>query len=65
MSNDLFIGLMISGLARAGVAVKNKKYIEAATEATKFVKKHLFDKKKRILLRSCYRRKSDDQIVQR
>ncbi|XP_039306294.1 spermatogenesis-associated protein 20 isoform X1 [Solenopsis invicta] len=57
-------GLMISGLARAGIAVKNKTYVEAATEAATFVEKYLFDKKKRILLRSCYRRR-DDKIVQR
>lgn len=55
---------MISGLARAGIAVKNKTYVEAATEAATFVEKYLFDKKKRILFRSCYRRR-DDKIVQR
>ncbi|KAG5305541.1 SPT20 protein, partial [Acromyrmex insinuator] len=57
-------GLMISGLARAGIAVKNKDYVEAATEAATFVEKYLFNKDKRILLRSCYRRR-DDKIVQR
>ncbi|XP_024891071.1 spermatogenesis-associated protein 20 [Temnothorax curvispinosus] len=58
-------GLMISGLARAGIAVKNKKYVEAATEAATFVERYLFDKKKRILLRSCYRSRTDDKIIQR
>lgn len=54
---------MISGFARAGIAVKNKTYVEKATEAAKFVEKYLFDKNERILLRSCYRR-GDDKIVQ-
>ncbi|KAL0101405.1 hypothetical protein PUN28_018911 [Cardiocondyla obscurior] len=58
-------GLMISGLARAGIAVKNKKYVEEATTAATFVENYLFDKKKRILLRSCYRRSTDNSIVQR
>jgi len=62
---DLFTGLMISGFARAGIAVKNKKYVEAATEAATFVEKYLFNKKKRVLLRCCYRSKQDDSIVQR
>lgn len=58
-------GLMISGLARAGIAVKNKTYVDAATEAARFVEKYLFDEDKRVLLRSCYRRKDNDEIVQR
>ncbi|XP_011875179.1 PREDICTED: spermatogenesis-associated protein 20 isoform X2 [Vollenhovia emeryi] len=57
-------GLIISGLARAGIAVKNQRYVEAATEAAKFIEQYLFDKEKRILLRSCYRRGTDDAIVQ-
>jgi len=56
---------MISGLARAGVTVKNKKYIEAATEAATFVEEYLFDKEKCILLRSCYRKKTNNEIIQR
>jgi len=56
---------MISGFARAGIAVKNKKYVEAATEAATFVEKYLFNKKKRVLLHCCYRSKKDDSIVQR
>ncbi|XP_076243421.1 spermatogenesis-associated protein 20 isoform X2 [Calliopsis andreniformis] len=52
-------GLMISGLARGGIAVGNKQYIEYATDAAKFIERYLFDKDKRILLRSCYRDDKD------
>jgi len=63
MIRDLFTGLMISGFARAGAAVKNKKYIDLATDAAKFVERYLFDKDKGVLLRSCYRGE-DDRIMQ-
>ncbi|XP_011643653.1 spermatogenesis-associated protein 20 [Pogonomyrmex barbatus] len=56
-------GLMISGFARAGIALKNEKYVELATDAARFVERYLFDKDKRQLFRSCYRGK-DDEIVQ-
>lgn len=56
-------GLMISGFARAGAAVRNDKYVELATDAAKFVKQYLFDKNKGVLLRSCYRGE-DDRIMQ-
>ncbi|XP_025163476.1 spermatogenesis-associated protein 20 isoform X2 [Harpegnathos saltator] len=56
-------GLMISGFARAGAAVRNSKYVELATDAAKFVEQYLFDKNKGTLLRSCYR-EEDDRIIQ-
>ncbi|XP_011347557.2 spermatogenesis-associated protein 20 isoform X2 [Ooceraea biroi] len=52
-------GLMISGFARAGAAVRNKRYVELATDAAKFVERYLFDKDKGVLLRSCYRGEGD------
>nr|XP_012233757.1 PREDICTED: spermatogenesis-associated protein 20 isoform X1 [Linepithema humile] len=56
-------GLMISGFARAGTAVKNERYIELATDAAKFVERYLFDRNNSVLLRSCYRGE-DDNIMQ-
>lgn len=53
---------MISGLAYAGSALENKTYIDYAESAAKFVEKHLFDDKKKVLLRSCYR--DGDKITQ-
>lgn len=50
---------MISGLAHAGNATKNKKYVEYAEDAAKFVEKYLFDKEQNVLLRSCYRGEGD------
>lgn len=63
LSPDLFAGLMISGFARAGAAVRNAKYVELATDAAKFVERYLFDKNKGVLLRSCYRGEGD-KIIQ-
>ncbi|KAI4503518.1 hypothetical protein M0802_001740 [Mischocyttarus mexicanus] len=48
-------GLMISGLARAGSATGNKRYVDLATDAAKFIERYLYDKSERLLLRSCYR----------
>ncbi|XP_034940180.1 spermatogenesis-associated protein 20 isoform X2 [Chelonus insularis] len=56
-------GLMISGLSHAGIATKNKQYIQYAKDAANFIKKYLFDKENQILLRSCYRGEGD-QITQ-
>ena len=53
---------MISGLAYAGSALDNQKYIDYAENAAKFVEKYLFDDKTNILLRSCYR--DGDKITQ-
>ncbi|XP_020279686.1 spermatogenesis-associated protein 20 isoform X2 [Pseudomyrmex gracilis] len=52
-------GLMISGFARGGAAVRNEKYVELATSAAKFAEQYLFDKNKNVLLRSCYRGEND------
>ncbi|XP_043281243.1 spermatogenesis-associated protein 20 [Venturia canescens] len=52
-------GLIISGLARAGSVTKNKKYVSYAEDAAKFVERYLFDKTKKVLLRSCYRGEKD------
>ncbi|KAF7994110.1 hypothetical protein HCN44_011379 [Aphidius gifuensis] len=54
-------GLMISGLAFAGTSTNNKKYIEYAKETAQFIEKYLYDKEKKILLRSCYR--SEGNII--
>ncbi|XP_032672026.1 spermatogenesis-associated protein 20 isoform X2 [Odontomachus brunneus] len=56
-------GLMISGFARAGAAVRNAKYVELATDAAKFVERYLFDENKGVLLRSCYHGEGD-KIIQ-
>lgn len=50
-----FLGLMISGLARAAQVLGEDVYEKRASKAAEFVKKHLFDKKSGKLLRSCYR----------
>ncbi|KAG8042033.1 hypothetical protein G9C98_000024 [Cotesia typhae] len=52
-------GLMISGLAYAGVATKNKQYIQYAEDNANFIERYLYDKKNKILLRSCYRGDGD------
>ncbi|XP_063995004.1 spermatogenesis-associated protein 20 isoform X1 [Diachasmimorpha longicaudata] len=52
-------GLMISGLSYAGAAMRNKDYVQYAVDAAKFTEKYLFDKDKRVLLRSCYRGDND------
>lgn len=43
-------GLMIFALAAAGVAFENKRYLEAAIKAAKFIKKNLWNEEKRKLL---------------
>lgn len=52
-------GLMISGLARGGAALKNEKYVEYAADAARFIERYLFDRSKRVLYRSCYRGEDD------
>ncbi|XP_014476150.1 PREDICTED: spermatogenesis-associated protein 20 isoform X2 [Dinoponera quadriceps] len=56
-------GLMMSGFARAGTAVRSAKYVELATDVAKFIERYLFDKNNGVLLRSCYRGE-DDRIIQ-
>ncbi|KAL3273041.1 hypothetical protein HHI36_014497 [Cryptolaemus montrouzieri] len=48
-------GLMISGYAKAGFALKEQKYINRAILAANFVKKFLYDEESRTLWRCCYR----------
>lgn len=48
-------GLMISGFAHAGAVLQEKSYIERATHAACFLRKHLFHSASGRLLRSCYR----------
>lgn len=50
---------MISGLAFGGAAIDNKQYIESAADAAGFIKQHLFDETKDMLLHSCYRGEGD------
>uniref|UniRef100_A0A1B6DA39 Spermatogenesis-associated protein 20-like TRX domain-containing protein n=2 Tax=Clastoptera arizonana TaxID=38151 RepID=A0A1B6DA39_9HEMI len=47
-------GLMISGYARAAEALNDDSYIHRAVQAAKFIKKHLYNKETKTLLRSCY-----------
>ncbi|XP_015190002.1 PREDICTED: spermatogenesis-associated protein 20 isoform X1 [Polistes dominula] len=56
-------GLMISGLARAGSATGNKRYVDLATDAAKFIERYLYDKSERLLLRSCYRSDNDAVVL--
>ncbi|KAH0533718.1 hypothetical protein KQX54_000856 [Cotesia glomerata] len=51
-------GLMISGLAYVGVAIKNKQYIQYAEDNANFIERYLYDKMN-ILLQSCYRADGD------
>ncbi|XP_072397894.1 spermatogenesis-associated protein 20 [Diabrotica undecimpunctata] len=51
-------GLMISGYARAGFALKDQAYIDRAIKATSFIKKYLYDEKEKNLLRCCYKDES-------
>lgn len=48
-------GLMISGLARDGAALRNKTYIEYAADAPRFIERYLSDRSKGVVYRSCYR----------
>lgn len=50
---------MISGLSHASSALDNPKYAEYAEAAARFIEKYLYDKEKRVLLRSCYRGEAD------
>lgn len=50
-----FVGLMITGFAKAGQALQDDGYIQRAVTAANFVKKHLYNPTAETLLRSCYR----------
>ncbi|XP_044760038.1 spermatogenesis-associated protein 20 isoform X2 [Coccinella septempunctata] len=56
-------GLMISGYAKAGFALKEQKYINRAILAANFIKKFLYDEETKSLWRCCYRGDSNE-IVQ-
>lgn len=56
-------GLMISGYAKSGFALKEQRYINRAILAGNFVKKFLYDDETKTLLRCCYRGDSNE-IVQ-
>lgn len=47
------LGLMISGFAKAAIALNDEEYKKRAINAADFIKKYLYTDKKR-LLRSCY-----------
>lgn len=57
-----FSGLIISGLAHAASALDNSNYAKYAEDAAKFIERYLYNKDKKILLRSCYRG-SENQIL--
>lgn len=52
-------GLMISGYAKAGFALKDQTYIDRAIKAANFIKKYLYDEKEKHLLRCCYKDGTD------
>ncbi|XP_039290860.1 spermatogenesis-associated protein 20 isoform X3 [Nilaparvata lugens] len=56
-------GLMISGYAHAANALNNEDYKKRAIRAAEFIKKYLYDREEKKLLRSCYTDK-DGSIVQ-
>ncbi|RZF47334.1 hypothetical protein LSTR_LSTR014375 [Laodelphax striatellus] len=56
-------GLMISGYAHAANALNNENYKKRAIQAADFIKKYLYDRTEKKLLRSCYT-DSDGSIVQ-
>lgn len=60
-------GLMISGYAKAGVALNDQEYIERAMQAVTFLEKYVFKTTEEDgsldLLRACYREDSDGSIV--
>lgn len=54
-------GLMISGYARAGFALKDQHYIDKAILGANFIRKFLFNEEDKKLLRCCY--KEDDGTI--
>ncbi|CAB1338156.1 unnamed protein product [Coregonus sp. 'balchen'] len=48
-------GLMLSGFARVGAVLDDKAMLERAVQAARFLKEHLWDVERQIMLRSCYR----------
>ncbi|XP_071317937.1 spermatogenesis-associated protein 20 isoform X2 [Trachinotus anak] len=48
-------GLMLSAYARVGAVLGDKALLERAVQAGNFLKEHLWDAEKQIILRSCYR----------
>ncbi|KAL5473990.1 hypothetical protein EMCRGX_G028560 [Ephydatia muelleri] len=50
-------GLMITGFAKASQALGDKFYLDCAVKAASFIKDHLYDEKKGVLVRNGYRDK--------
>uniref|UniRef100_A0A6Q2YDY2 Spermatogenesis-associated protein 20-like TRX domain-containing protein n=1 Tax=Esox lucius TaxID=8010 RepID=A0A6Q2YDY2_ESOLU len=48
-------GLMLSGFARVGSVLDDKALLERAVHAARFLKEHLWDAERQIILHSCYR----------
>ncbi len=48
-------GLMLLAFARVGAVLGDKALLERAVQAGNFVKEHLWDAERQIILRSCYR----------
>lgn len=55
-------GLMLSAYARVGAVLGDKVLLERAVQAGNFLKEHLWDAERKIILRSCYR--GDNMEVQ-
>ena len=52
-----FAGLMITGFAKASQALGDKFYLDCAVKAASFIKDHVYDEKKGVLVRNGYRDK--------
>ncbi|XP_020795386.2 LOW QUALITY PROTEIN: spermatogenesis-associated protein 20 [Boleophthalmus pectinirostris] len=48
-------GLMLSAYARVGSVLRDKDLLERAVQAGNFLKQHLWDPERQMMLRSCYR----------
>lgn len=59
-------GLVLSGLSKLANcnSAKRVEYLKAAEELYKFIYKHLYDKERKILLRSCYGLGTDDTTLE-
>ncbi|CAH1954318.1 unnamed protein product [Acanthoscelides obtectus] len=55
-------GLMISGYAKAGFALKDQAYIDRAIRAADFIRTYLWREKDKTLMRCCYKGEGFDEV---
>nr|CAH7756884.1 unnamed protein product [Callosobruchus chinensis] len=55
-------GLMISGYAKAGFALKDQVYIDRAIRAANFIRSHLWREQDKTLMRCCYKGKGEEDV---